>query len=145
MIHRAGKPNLFIVPAGPPPPSPSSLLEVKRGSGLVSGLLPRAILVNLDPPRSCVGADAASMANWTDGVLIMIDLSKSSHHGVANALKQIHAVHANPVGFVVNRDKSAVGGGYGYYQYGYENPPPGSDRAAEQEKLVVPGTTERVG
>ena len=119
IVHRAGMPNLYIVPAGPPPPSPSSLLEVRRGSQLVSGLLERADLVILDTPPISVGADAAIMANWTDGVLVMIDLSKSTHHGVSNALKQVRAVHANPIGFVVNRDRSAVGGGYGYYQYGY--------------------------
>ena len=56
------------------------------------------------------------IANWTDGVLIMVDLAKSSHHGVGEALKQLNAVHATPIGFVVNRDRSTVGGRYGYYE-----------------------------
>ena len=140
IIHRAGMPNLYIVPAGPPPPSPSSLLEVRRGNELVAGLLERADLVIIDTPPISVGADAAIIANWVDGVLIMIDLSKSSHHGVSNALKQVHAVHANPIGFVVNRDKGAVGGGYGYYQYGYGYGNSGDGEGKTAEPLVGQAT-----
>lgn len=118
VIHRAGKPNLYIVPAGPPPPSPSSLLEVGRGTALVAALLERADMVLLDTPPISVGADSAIMSTWVDGVIVVVDLQKSTHHGVANALKQVAAVHAPVLGLVLNRDKSAVGGGYGYY-YGY--------------------------
>lgn len=143
IMHPTGKPNLFLIPSGPPPPSPSSLLEVRRGSHLVQDLLERADLVIVDTPPISVGADAAVMANWTDGVLVMVDLSKSSHHGVRNALKQVEAVQANALGLVVNRDRAAVGGGYGYYQYGYEyanraTAPLGQD-ATEPETLIGSG------
>jgi capsular exopolysaccharide synthesis family protein len=119
VMHRAGKPNLYLVPAGPPPPSPSSLLEVPRGASLVSGLLERVDFVIIDTPPISVGADAAIMSTWVDGVIVVIDLARSTHHGVSEALKQVDAVHATTLGLVLNRDKGAVGGGYGYY-YGYQ-------------------------
>jgi receptor protein-tyrosine kinase len=115
IIHPTGKPSLSIVPAGPAPPSPSNLLEVRRSSQLVAGLRERADLVIFDTPPVSAGADAAVIANWTDGVLIMVDLAKSSHHGVSDALKQLNAVNARTIGFVVNRDRTAAGGRYGYY------------------------------
>jgi capsular exopolysaccharide synthesis family protein len=121
VIHRTGRPNLFIVPAGPPPPSPSSLLEVPRGSKLVDGLLEHADFVIVDTPPINVGADAAVISTWVDGVIVVVDLSQSTHNGVANALKQVEAVHGSNLGLVLNRDKGAVGGNYGYY-YGYQQP-----------------------
>jgi hypothetical protein len=63
----------------------------------------------------------------------MVDLSKSTHHGVANAIRQVNAVHANPIGFVVNRDRGAVGGAYGYYGYGYGYGEGGDGRSQRAE------------
>jgi capsular exopolysaccharide synthesis family protein len=120
VMHRAGKPNLYLVPAGPTPPSPSSLLEVPRGNQLVGELLERVDFVIVDTPPISVGADAAIMSTWVDGVIVVVDLLRSTHNGLADALKQVGAVHATTLGLVLNRDKGAVAGGYGYY-YGYEN------------------------
>lgn len=118
IVHETSVPNLYVVPAGPPPPSPSSLLEVRRATSLIPELLRDVDLVVVDTPPISVAADAAIMATWTDGVLVMVDLSSSTFHGVENALRQIQAVHATTLGFVVNRDRSAAAGGYGYYGYG---------------------------
>jgi capsular exopolysaccharide synthesis family protein len=142
VMHRAGKPNLYIVPAGPPPPSPSSLLEVPRGSTLVSGLLERVDFVILDTPPISVGADAAIMSTWVDGVIVVVDLAKSTHHGVTEALKQVGAVHATTLGLVLNRDRGAVGGGYGYY-YGYQQPEEQNGKPPEPFEVI--GSGHRTG
>ena len=140
VMHRVRKTNLFLIPAGPPPPNPSSLLQMPRGSQLIRELSERVDLVVLDTPPISVGADAAIMATWVDGVIVVVDLARSTHKGLAEALKQLVAVRASTLGLVLNRDKGAVSGGYGYY-YGFR----GSRRQPERPPSGNNGGRSRVG
>ena len=134
IVHETPIPNLYVVPAGPPPPSPSSLLEVRRASSLIPELLREVDLVLIDTPPIGVAADAAIMATWTDGVLVTIDLTASTFRGVGDALRQIQAVNATPLGFVITRDRSASASGYGYTGYGQA---PANGRGTAEESLLA--------
>jgi capsular exopolysaccharide synthesis family protein len=115
VIHSTNRPNISIVPAGPLPPSPSALLESRRGQRAVSDFLTQADLVLVDCPPLSIGADASVIAGWVDGVILVVDLGGSTDKTVRDAVRQLEAVHANLLGLVLNRDKGAEPSSYDYY------------------------------
>ena len=115
VIHPSNRPNISIVPAGPLPPSPSALLESRRGQRAVSDFLTQADLVLVDCPPLSIGADASVIAGWVDGVILVVDLGGSTDKTVRDAVRQLEAVHANLLGLVLNRDKGAEPSSYDYY------------------------------
>lgn len=115
VIHSTKRPNISIVPAGPLPPSPSALLESRRGQRAVSDFLTQADLVLVDCPPLSIGADASIISGWVDGVILVVDLGGSTDKTVRDAVRQLDAVHANLLGLVLNRDKGAEPSSYDYY------------------------------
>jgi capsular exopolysaccharide synthesis family protein len=109
------RPNIDLIPAGPLPPSPSALLESRRGVDAVSEILEDADFVVIDCPPLNVGADASVLADWVDGVIVVVDLGGSTDRAVRNALRQLEAVQARVLGLVLNRDRSVEPSAYDYY------------------------------
>lgn len=116
VIHSTGRPNLDIVPAGPLPPSPSALLESRRGQAAMDDFLTRADIVVVDCPPLNIGADASVIASWVAGVLLVVDLQTSTDRSVRDALRQLEAVKAPVLGLLLNRDRSSEASSYDYYQ-----------------------------
>jgi polysaccharide biosynthesis transport protein len=123
VIHPTSLAGVSIVPSGPLPPSPSALLDARRGPRL-SAFAERADLVILDLPPLSIGADASAIANWVDGVLLVVDLGGVTDRAVREALKQLEAVRARTLGLVLNRDPQVDRGSYEYY---YAAPAPADD------------------
>jgi succinoglycan biosynthesis transport protein ExoP len=115
VIFPTGRPNVDMVPAGPLPPSPSALLESRRGRTLVQELYNEADVVLIDCPPLTIGADASVIAGWVDGVILIVDLNSSTHESVREALRQLDAVQADMLGLVLNRDRGAEPSSYDYY------------------------------
>ena len=115
VIYPTGRPNIDIVPAGPLPPSPSALLESRRGRDAVADLLTHADLVLIDCPPLSIGADASVIAGWVEGVIVVVDLGGSTDDTLRNALRQLEAVQVPPLGLVLNRDRGVEPSGYDYY------------------------------
>jgi capsular exopolysaccharide synthesis family protein len=115
VIFATGRPNVELVPAGPLPPSPSALLESRRGRSAVQELLNEADIVLIDCPPLTIGADASVVAGWVDGVIAVVDLQSSTYESVREALRQLDAVHATTLGLVLNRDRGAEPSSYDYY------------------------------
>jgi capsular exopolysaccharide synthesis family protein len=115
VIFPTGRPNVEIVPAGPLPPSPSALLESRRGRTAVQELLNEADIVLIDCPPLTIGADASVIAGWVDGVMVVVDLQSSTYESVREALRQLDAVQADTLGLVLNRDRGAEPSSYDYY------------------------------
>jgi capsular exopolysaccharide synthesis family protein len=114
-LFPTGRPNVEIMPSGPLPPSPSALLESRRGRTAVRELNQEADIVLIDCPPLSVGADASVIAGWVDGVILVVDLQSSTHESVREALRQLDAVQAKTLGLVLNRDKGAEPSSYDYY------------------------------
>jgi len=115
VIFPTGRPNVEIIPAGPLPPTPSALLESRRGIAAVEELKKEADLVIIDCPPLTIGADASVVAGWVDGVVIVLDLSTSTDQSVRRALRQLDAVQAPLLGLLLNRDRTATPSSYDYY------------------------------
>ena len=115
VIFPSGRPNIDLIPAGPLPPSPSALLESRRGRSAVRDLYNEADIVLIDCPPLTIGADASVIAGWVDGVILIVDLQSSTHESVREALRQLEAVQAPVLGLVLNRDRGAEPSSYDYY------------------------------
>lgn len=107
--------GLDMLPAGPVPPSFSALLESQRGRGLMTALESRADLVIIDCPPLAPRADAAIFAGRADGLLLVVDLTKTTNHRLRSALRQLQSASANVVGCVVNRDTTMQSSRYSHY------------------------------
>jgi capsular exopolysaccharide synthesis family protein len=115
VIYPTSTPNVELLPPGPLPPSPAPLLESERAQTLVDDLVTRADLVIIDCPPLSVDADASVISQWVDGVIMVVDLKKSTDRSVRSAIRQLEAVQAPLLGFVVNRDSHVSGAEYEYY------------------------------
>jgi receptor protein-tyrosine kinase len=115
VIFPSGRPNIDILPAGPLPPSPSALLESRRGRTAVQALNNEADIILIDCPPLTIGADASIIAGWVDGVMVVVDLQSSTYESVREALRQLDAVQASTLGLVLNRDRGAEPSSYDYY------------------------------
>lgn len=115
VLHPTQRPNIDLIPAGPLPPSPSALLESRRGGDAIHEILEDADFVVVDCPPLNVGADASVLADWVDGVIVVVDLGRSTDRAVRDALRQLEAVQARVLGLVLNRDRSVEPSSYDYY------------------------------
>jgi succinoglycan biosynthesis transport protein ExoP len=70
----------------------------------VTTFLTRAELVLVDCPPVNVGADASIVARLVDGVIVVVDLKRSTDQTVAAALRQLRTVRSAVLGLVINRD-----------------------------------------
>ncbi len=109
-----GKPfNVDVIPAGLVPPSPVALLEGPQTKSLFAELRERYDVVLIDTPPATVVADALSIVDEIDGVLIVSRLG-TVRRGALRRLREIlTGVNAPVIGQIVNSDVAAKG--YGYY------------------------------
>ena len=104
IINAVGHYGLSVVPAGIAPVSGSALLESSHAREAVTTFLTRAELVLVDCPPVNVGADASIVARLVDGVIVVVDLKRSTDQTVAAALRQLRTVRSAVLGLVINRD-----------------------------------------
>jgi capsular exopolysaccharide synthesis family protein len=141
-LHRTDDENISIIPAGPLPPSPWALLESPRGRGLVPELRSRADtdLIVVDSPPFGVGADAAVITDWVDGVVVVVDLGKATDRTLREVLRQLEAAQAPVIGLVINRDRTARSSSYEYYLSAgvaeLDRPVSPLDRERESERVI---------
>ncbi len=115
VTHPTRFPSVELVPAGPPIPSLSSLLQSDRGHDLIQRLSPEGRLTLFDLPPLAAGADAATVAAGVDGVILVIDIEQATRTDLHESVRQLNAVRANVLGLIINRDRTVD-----TVQYGYE-------------------------
>lgn len=107
-------PSISIVPAGPAIPSLSGLLQSDRGRGLIEELSGDRGLTLFDLPPLTAGADAATVAAATDGVILVVDMEQATRASIQESVRQLKAVRANILGLIINRDRTVENVSYGY-------------------------------
>jgi len=112
----AGLPDLQILAAGPMPPNPSELLGSPNMGALVDTLKERASWVILDTPPILAVSDAAAVAQWTDGTLLVARSGKSKRDAACRAREDLERVGASLLGVVLVgvKNDSTSHGFYGY-------------------------------
>jgi succinoglycan biosynthesis transport protein ExoP len=105
-VHVPGR-NFDIIPAGPLPPNPSSLLGLPALGEFMEGMRRHYDFVVYDTPPVSVGADASLIAAQTEGTILVIDARTSRRASVEWALQQLQRARVNVLGVIINRARSA--------------------------------------
>ncbi|MEH1853795.1 MAG: polysaccharide biosynthesis tyrosine autokinase [Nostoc sp.] len=94
--------NLDILTTGVVPPSPASLLDSKRMASLIQTFANNYDFVIIDAPALNVTADAATLGQMTDGVLLVVRLGVVDSVQAAVACEILEKSGHNVLGQVVN-------------------------------------------
>lgn len=114
-VQRTAYHNVSVLSAGPIPPNPSELLGSARTSLILDQLRAQFDVVLLDSPPVLVVTDASVLANYSDGIVIVMRPGRT-RSGALRATAQTLTQSGRPMlGVVFNQVKS---GGSSYYYYG---------------------------
>jgi len=114
-----GLPNLKILASGPLPPNPADILGSNRMQALVGGMRTGRDVVLFDSPPILSVADASVLASMVDGVILVIDVGKTSRRDLARARESVEGVGGKLLGVVINRLSPRTSGQYYYYYSHY--------------------------
>lgn len=126
-------PRLAVVSSGPLPPRPADLLSSAHMRAYLASLEQGSDMVIIDSPPILAAADANILAAMSDGVILVVDLSRTTRRDLQRSRDAINAVGGKILGVVVNRlsDRAAQ---Y-YYGYKYEA------TASQPAEFVTPDDT----
>lgn len=130
LLQPWGEDQLFVLTSGVIPPNPSELLGSDEMKALVARLGQAFDTVIVDAPPLLPVTDAAILAQYVGGVILVVGAKKTTSHHLAKSLSALELVGANLLGIVLNslplKEQEAYG--YGYYGRGNSSP---SIRAAQ--------------
>ena len=113
-------PGLTVVSAGPIPPNPAELLSSRSFSEFIDQVRRREfdyVLVDTTPIQ--LVSDALTIAQQSDGVLLVFDAQNTSKGSVQQSVGKLEGVGARVLGTVMNNVKAPRRGKDDYGTYGY--------------------------
>lgn len=110
--------NLSVLMAGDEVTTPAEVLGSQTFRQMVEGLLCCFDMIVIDTPPVLAVTDAAVLAPWVDGVVMVTASGQTRYPAAARAIERLLSVESNLLGLVVNR-MTARSGGYTYYYYQY--------------------------
>lgn len=113
--------NLDVIPVGPIPPNPSSLLTSKKFVELFNKLKEQYEKIIIDLPPVLAAADALIISKYTDGLVLVVRAGGTLKHSLKIALENIKTSSANLLGLVINDINEKSSNYYYYYYYYYED------------------------
>jgi len=121
-------PGLQLLASGPLPPNPAELLGAQRMVELVAELAKQFDYVIYDTPPSVNVTDAAVLAQYVHGALLVVRSFSTDRHAATRARELVTAGGARLLGVVLNGvDAPNRGysnyGAYSYNKYGYYGTP----------------------
>ncbi|MFB3855239.1 MAG: GumC family protein [Vicinamibacterales bacterium] len=95
--------NLLILPAGHIPPNPVELVGSQRFREYLRALSREIDWVVIDSPPILVVTDAAVMAQFVSGVVLVVAADQTSRHAAREAAEQLQSVNGKIIGTILNR------------------------------------------
>lgn len=120
-IQPSDQPELFVLPSGPVPPSPTELLSSKKMEQLVEEMAREFESVVIDTPPILGLADAPSLSALADGVIFVVESDRGRRGSLKTALRRLRAMRPILLGAVLTKfDPTRAGNRYSeYYGYNY--------------------------
>jgi capsular exopolysaccharide synthesis family protein len=116
VVHSADRPELDVLPAGPPSRRAADLLG-KNLPQILEDAASRYDLIILDAPPLLGFPEPLQMAANVDGVVIVTRAGQTNRKAVSSVLATLARLRANVIGMVLNDVKRDSGEGYYYYNY----------------------------
>lgn len=108
-------PDLFVLPAGPLPPSPADLLGSEAMKRLLQRCKAEYDFVVVDAPPVLSVTDAVILSVEVDGVVLVVRAGSSTKHCVRRTRHLVAGVGARILGVVVNAMNLNAADSYYYY------------------------------
>ena len=135
-------PTLKVVPSGAIPPNPAELLGSPAMDTVMQTLRSVSDFVLIDTPPSLVVADALELAPKTDGIIVVVDGSKTTRQAATHLRHQLERVGGLIVGGILNNldpgQETSYGRYYGSRDASYRKP----TRKARKHAAALPGGVE---
>lgn len=94
-------PGLSLLPAGPSPPNPPSLLASGRMRELLAELRERHSLILIDSPPVAHLADASVLASLSEGIVLVARVGVTERHDLGAAIANLRHIPTPLIGAVV--------------------------------------------
>ena len=132
-------PNLFILPAGTPPPNPAELLASSNMRDMLTELRDQFDHIVVDTPPSLSVTDAVVLSQRADAVVLVIRSGQTTKQSLRRARDLLAQVSAKVVGVLLNAVDLSSPDYYYYYEYQgkyaqyYQDPNASEDGEYEDE------------
>ena len=110
-------PNLFIMPAGTPPPNPAELLASSNMGGLVEELRELYDHIVIDTPPTLSVTDAVVLSPRADATILVIRSGHTTKQALRRARDILTQVNAHVAGVLLNAVDLTSPDYYYYYEY----------------------------
>jgi len=110
-------PNLFVLPAGTPPPNPAELLASSEMLGVLTKLRDQYDHIVVDTPPSLSVTDAVVLSQRADAVVLVIRSGKTTKQALRRSRDILARVNAKVVGVLLNAVDLTSPDYYYYYEY----------------------------
>lgn len=117
-IKHCPKQNLDCITSGQIPPNPAELLSSEDMGQLLEKLGERYDYIFIDTPPVTVVTEAAAMAKFASGVILVVRQNSTIHESIKRARNNLLLTEAKILGFVLNDIDYSV---YSYGKYGKYN------------------------
>lgn len=114
-IHHCEKKGIDCIPAGQIPPNPVELLSSDKMKNLLDRVSENYDYIFIDTPPVTVVTDAASMASFVDGYVLIVRHNYTIHELLEKEREALIFAEAKILGYMVNDIKPMGGIGYGKY------------------------------
>ena len=118
-VLETGVENLYLLPCGDIPPTPSELLASARMSFLIGLLKKKFDMLIIDSSPVMPASDALILSSYMDGVLLISRSGMMNRKMVVKTVEQLRGAQANVAGVVLNRVDVKKEGYYKYYHKYY--------------------------
>jgi polysaccharide biosynthesis transport protein len=110
-------PNLFVLPAGTPPPNPAELLASSNMRDVLGKLREQYDHIVIDTPPSLSVTDAVVLSPRADAVLLVIRSGQTTKQALRRSRDVLTQVNARVVGVLLNAVDLSSPDYYYYYEY----------------------------
>jgi capsular exopolysaccharide synthesis family protein len=134
-------PNLFIMPAGTPPPNPAELLASSNMRDLIVELREMYDHIVIDTPPTLSVTDAVVLSPRADATILVIRSGQTTKQALRRARDILMQVNAHVAGVLLNAVDLTSPDYYYYYEYQgkygqyYQEDPPSAGNDAEPKAV----------
>ena len=138
-------PNLFILPAGSPPPNPAELLASANMRDVLNELREQFDHVVIDTPPTLSVTDAVVLSPRMDAIILVIRSGQTTKQALRRARDILMQVNAKVTGVLLNAVDLTSPDYYYYYEYQgkyshyYQEDPPESPAESHEPPRAVSG------